>query len=126
MKNQRHFLKCGICGNVVGVIDQMGAGVICCGQEMQILVPNTVDASQEKHLPVAKREGGQLIVDIGSAAHPMTEEHHISWIAAAKGPLTERLTLEKTGQPSASFVMAGNDITIYAYCNLHGLWAVDI
>jgi superoxide reductase len=126
MKNQRHFLKCDICGNVVGMIDDMKVGMACCGQEMRTLVPNTVDASQEKHLPVARREDGKLIVDVGSVAHPMTEEHHISWIAVVNGPLTERLTLEKTGQSSASFAMSGDVITVYTYCNLHGLWAVDV
>ena len=126
MKNQRHFLRCDICGNIVGIIDNMKASPICCGQEMKSLVPNTVDASQEKHIPVARREGDKLIVDIGSVAHPMTEEHHISWIAVVKGPLTQRLTLEKTGQPSVSFAISGGDITIYAYCNIHGLWAADV
>jgi len=126
MKNQRHFLKCDICGNVVGMIDDMNASMVCCGQEMKTLVPNTVDAAQEKHLPIARREGDDLIVNVGSVAHPMTEEHHISWIAVANGPLTQRLILEKTGNPSASFCVRGGTTTIYTYCNLHGLWAADV
>jgi len=126
MKNQRHFLKCDICGNVVGMIDDMKANMVCCGQGMRTMTPNTVDASQEKHIPVARREGDNLIVDVGSAPHPMTEEHHISWIAVASGPLTQRLILEKTGQPWASFCVSGDTITIYSYCNLHGLWAADV
>jgi superoxide reductase len=140
MKNQRSFLKCDNCGNIIGVIDVFKWGrycsydeqfchqfnMFCCGQPMKLVAPNTEDAPQEKHLPVAKREGDKLIVSVGSDAHPMTEAHHISWIAVAQGSLTQRFNLEKTGPSSATFLVSGDDITVYAYCNNHGLWAADV
>ena len=75
------FYKCAHCGNVVmKVVDSM-VPVFCCGQKMEELVPNTVDASGEKHLPVVTDLGnGLLKVEVGSVHHPMLPEHHISFI----------------------------------------------
>lgn len=125
MKNDRKFLRCEICGNTVGMIEDSGANIVCCGQDMTLLSPNTVDAAQEKHIPVAKWEDGKLVVTVGSTAHPMTEEHHIAWIAIAHGKLTQRASLDHTGAPSVTFLMDKSPVTIYAYCNLHGLWMAE-
>ena len=46
------FLKCSICGNIVGLIQDGGGELVCCGKPMQELVANTEDAAQEKHVPV--------------------------------------------------------------------------
>jgi superoxide reductase len=93
---------------------------------MQELKPNTTDAAQEKHVPAAVREGNKLTVTVGSAAHPMTEEHHISWIMAAEKDRTQRVSLSPTAAPSAEFIVSESPVTVYAYCNLHGLWTADL
>ena len=122
----RSFYICKRCGNLVGAIHESGAPLICCGEPMGKLVPNTVDAAHEKHVPVADRSGPQLSVRVGGAPHPMTEEHHISWIALAEGDHTQRIKLKPTGAPEAVFcVPGGGAVSVYAYCNLHGLWEVD-
>ena len=36
------FLRCKHCGNIVGMIHDAGVPVVCCGQPMEELVPNTV------------------------------------------------------------------------------------
>lgn len=126
MKNERKFYICSVCGNIVGLIEDGGGTLVCCGQDMDQLVPNSVDAAQEKHVPVAKRQNGMLAVEVGSAPHPMTVEHHIAWIAVAQGNMTQRATLDKTGQPQAEFPVADGPVTVYAYCNLHGLWFAEI
>lgn len=126
MKNQRQFYRCAICGNLIGMIEASGVTPFCCGQEMNELVPNTTDAAQEKHVPVGVREGNTLTVKVGSAPHPMTQEHHISWIAIAEGDHTQRMRLDPTGVPEAKFVVGDQPITLYAYCNLHGLWAAEV
>lgn len=41
------FLKCSICGNIVGLIQDGGGELVCCGKPMQELVANTEDAAQE-------------------------------------------------------------------------------
>ena len=126
MKNNREFLKCAICGNVVGMVDDKGPKLSCCGQEMDLLTCNTVEASAEKHLPVATYKDGALHVQIGSQEHPHISAHHICWIAAAQGQLTQRIALDNEEVPAASFYLeADKPISIYAYCNLHGLWASE-
>lgn len=126
MHNKRQFLRCEHCGNIVGVIWDSGVKMVCCGQEMTELAPNTVDAAQEKHVPALTREGTKLTVKVGSVAHPMTKEHHIAWIALAQGASTQRMTLDFTGEPCAQFCLAEDGpVTVYAYCNLHGLWMAE-
>ena len=74
------FYKCAHCGNVIVKTVDSGVPVVCCGQKMEELVPNTVDASQEKHVPVVTAlEGGKLRIEVGSVLHPMSTEHHIAF-----------------------------------------------
>lgn len=126
MNNERKFFKCSACGSIIGLIEDGGGALVCCGQEMDQLVPNSVDAAKEKHVPVAKRQNGTLVVEVGSAPHPMLAEHHIAWIAVAQGSSTHRVTLDKTGQPTASFCVGEDPLVVYAYCNLHGLWVAEV
>ncbi|MPM89667.1 Desulfoferrodoxin [bioreactor metagenome] len=69
-------------------------------------------------------DGNNVTVTVGSVIHPMTEEHHISWIVVETTKGYQVKYLEKTGEPKASFVLAeGEEVkTVYEYCNLHGLW----
>jgi superoxide reductase len=122
MKNARRFCQCPYCGNFISFIQNAGTEVICCGKPMVEITPNSTDAAQEKHVPVAVRKGDILTVTVGSTAHPMTEEHHIDWIIVAEGGKTQRVALANTQEPSADFVVGKDPVTIYAYCNLHGLW----
>ena len=56
------FFRCGHCGNLIGMINDSGVPIVCCGEKMEALVPNTVEASGEKHLPVVKMDDGKLTV----------------------------------------------------------------
>src|SRR5699024_6037805 len=71
------FYICRRCGNLAGMVRDSGVPIVCCGQKMEELVPNTVEASGEKHLPVVTVEDGALNVNIGSVDHPMVPEHFI-------------------------------------------------
>lgn len=126
MKNERKYYICSTCGNIVELIEDRGGTLVCCGKEMRHFVPNSVDAAQEKHVPTAKRQDGKLVVEVGSMPHPMTAEHHIAWIAVAQDNMTYRVMLDKTGQPSAEFYIGEGPLTVYAYCNLHGLWVAEV
>ena len=121
-------LKCEKCGKMVCVIQNSGCPTICCGEPMTELVANTTDAAQEKHVPVFETDGTTYKVRVGEADHPMTEEHHIAWIALEGKQGTQRKFLDHTGEPEATFALAGGDeaIAVYAHCNLHGLWKADI
>lgn len=125
MSNQRKFLKCEHCGNMVGVIEDSGVPIICCGQPMTELTANTADAAREKHVPAVTRKDGVLNVTVGSVEHPMLKEHHISWIAVAQNGKTQRQILDVPGSPCARFCVEEGPATVYAYCNLHGLWSAE-
>lgn len=121
MKSKIAFLKCEVCGNLVELINNGGGELVCCGRPMTKLDANTFDASVEKHVPVAERKDGKIIVTVGSVEHPMTEEHYIEWIAVASDDGIERIELSPGSEPKAVFCDK-NNVDVYAYCNLHGLW----
>ena len=119
---EKKFYICKHCGNMIGMIKSSGVNVVCCGDPMTELKPNTVEASQEKHLPVVTIEGNIVKVKVGSVEHPMTEEHHIAWIYLETEQGGQRKKLE------AEFALAGGDkvVGVYEYCNLHGLWLTKV
>ena len=125
--SKNKFYVCKHCGNLIGMIHDAGVPVICCGEKMHALVPNTVEASNEKHIPAVTVDGKKLIVNVGSVDHPMAPEHYIEWVyvETEKGGLRKAL---KPGEaPNVTFCL-GDDkaVAVYAYCNLHGLWKVDL
>lgn len=126
-REEQKFYICKHCGNLVGIINRSGAPLVCCGEEMTELVPNTTDASAEKHVPVIKTEGRKVTVEIGSAAHPMTPQHYIMWVYIQTLKGGQRKNLTPDDKPSVSFSLTDDDKleTVYAYCNLHGLWKAD-
>lgn len=123
MEDKRQFYKCSICGNLVGVISQGGGTLTCCGQPMDHLIPNTTEAAGEKHIPVLECHEGKLIAKVGSVDHPMVEEHFIEWIYVTGKNQGHRYELKPGHEPIAVLDMEREDIeSVYAYCNLHGLW----
>ena len=127
MKETKFFI-CEHCGNIIGKIHDAGVPVVCCGQKMTELVPGTVEASHEKHIPVATVEGSLVKVKIGSVEHPMIEEHHIVWVYLQTEVGGQRKNLAVPGAPEVVFALAEGEkpVAVYAYCNLHGLWKADI
>lgn len=125
---EKKFYICKHCGNMIGMIQSSGVNVVCCGDPMTELKPNTVEASQEKHLPVVTIEGNIVKVKVGSVEHPMTEEHHIAWIYLETEQGGQRKKLAVGSKPEAEFALAGVDkvIGVYEYCNLHGLWLTKV
>lgn len=121
------FFICKHCGNIIAMVEASGVPVMCCGEKMQEIIPGTVDASKEKHVPVISVEGSIVTVKVGSVEHPMTAEHHISWIAIETNLGKQRKVLEHTAKPEAKFALLEGEkvIAAYAYCNLHGLWKSD-
>lgn len=118
--------KCAHCGNIIGMIEDKGVPVVCCGEKMVRLTANTSDGAKEKHLPVATRNGNELTVKVGEVPHPMTQDHHIAWIAVVQNDTVIRAELNHTGEPYAKFCVAEGNADIYEYCNLHGLWRTSL
>ncbi len=121
------FYVCEHCGNIVGLIHNAGVPMMCCGQKMTELIPNTEEASVEKHLPVVTVDGDKVHVQVGSTPHPMVEEHHIVWVYLQTDRGGQRKCLEIGAEPKVTFALADEKpMAVYAYCNLHGLWKTDI
>ena len=118
------FYKCAKCGKIVAMVNEKPCPTMCCGEAMQEIVANTVDAAKEKHVPVCKVNGNIVEVCVGEVAHPMTEEHLIEWIAIETETGNQRKILKAGAEPKATFAIVDGDKvkSVYAYCNLHGLW----
>jgi superoxide reductase len=118
------FYRCESCGNVVALIKKGGGTLACCGKAMTKLEANSTDAAKEKHVPVVAKEDGKLKVTVGSTLHPMLPEHSIEWIALVADDKVELKYLRAGEEPKAEFANVESG-TVYAYCNLHGLWKVE-
>lgn len=126
MAIKKRFFRCEICGNLIGVINDGGGPLVCCGKPMTELVAGSVDAATEKHVPVYTLNGDRLDVQVGSTPHPMQEDHWIQWICVTDGTRTQRVKLNPGDEPKASFIVdPAAPLSIYEYCNLHGLWEAD-
>lgn len=120
------FYVCEHCGNIVGLIHDAGVPMVCCGQKMTKLEAGVVEASREKHIPVAEVKGNTVEVVVGSVLHPMTEEHSITWVYLETDRGGQRKNLTPGEEPKVTFALADEKpIAVYAYCNLHGLWKVE-
>ncbi len=121
------FYICRHCGNIVGLIRNAGVPMMCCGEKMQLLEPNTVDAAQEKHVPVVTVNGNEVTVEVGSVAHPMLEEHFIQWVYLQTENGGQRKCLKPGDAPVVKFALCDDKpVAAFEYCNLHGLWKADI
>jgi len=127
MCGKQRFFICLHCGNIIGLIKDEGAPVVCCGNKMTELVPNTVEASMEKHLPDVTVSGDNISVQVGSVPHPMEDAHHIMFVYLETGYGGQRKCLKAGSKPIFSFNLVDDKpIAVYSYCNLHGLWKKEI
>lgn len=122
MTKRGEVYKCEKCGNIVEVLHKSGGNLICCGEEMKLYEENTVDAAEEKHIPVVLKIDGGYKVTVGSVNHPMADEHYIEWIELVAGNEIHRQYLDPGQTPEATFKTDAAEVYARAYCNLHGLW----
>ena len=123
MAEKRQIAECAVCGQMVEVVNAGAGELVCCGQPMRLLAPNTEDASHEKHVPVVEPDGEKTRVRIGSAPHPMLEAHYIGWIELVTPNGVCRKELKPGDAPEAVFPRPYDpSMTVRAWCNLHGLW----
>ena len=120
--------KCPICGNLILMVNDSGVAPHCCGQEMKLLKANTTDASTEKHVPVVEVDEHHVEVKVGSVPHPMTEEHHIAFVVlvTTRGPRINYLYDESEAKTCFKLCKHETPLAVYEYCNLHGLWKVEL
>ncbi len=127
MNKEPKFFRCKECGNIIEKIYDSGASVVCCGEVMEDLVANTVDAAKEKHVPSVSVDGNIVQVSVGEVLHPMEEKHYIMWIYLQTKKGGQRKDLQPGQEPKAVFALEDDEpIAVYEYCNLHGLWKKEL
>lgn len=124
MSKELIIKKCFKCGAVVKVLDdcECNCGFKCCGEEMKTLVPNSVDAAVEKHVPTYEVKEGKIFVKVN---HVMEEDHYIEWISIVYDEREVTTYFEPGGVPIAHCKYVPGS-TIYAYCNKHSLWKTEV
>lgn len=121
---KQKFLICKHCGNIVALIRNNGVPIYCCGERMHELIPDTTEASGEKHIPVYRMDGNTVHVAVGAAEHPMSKEHYIEWVCLETQHTIQYVHLNPDDNPQAKFsICDGDEIrAVFAFCNQHNLW----
>ena len=122
MAERLEVYKCDACGNIIEVLHGGAGELVCCGQPMNLLAENTVDAAKEKHVPVVEKTPDGVKIKVGSVAHPMEAEHYIEWIEIIADGKSYRQFLNPGEAPEATFTVDAEDVVAREYCNLHGHW----
>lgn len=126
MKKTKFYI-CSHCRNTVEMVYDTDIKLVCCGDEMEEMIPNTAEASGEKHLPAVTVKDGVVEVQVGSAEHPMESVHWIEWIQLETEQGSQRKYLEPGQAPRVRFLLEEDKpLAVYAYCNLHGLWKTEL
>ncbi len=110
------FYVCPVCGNMI--IAGGEAVVSCCGIILPPLGAEVPDRAHEIRAEIIEDE---YFVTLD---HPMTKDHHISFLAAVSGQGVQLVKLYPEGSPQARFRIEGVKY-FYAYCNRHGLFRID-
>ena len=121
MNKELIIKKCKSCGATVKVINDCncnGCGIVCCGEPMEKLVPNSVDAAVEKHVPTYEVKDNKILVKVN---HVMEDDHYIEWVTFKNGN-KEKTVYFKPGDEAVAKFCYHPGTVIYAYCNKHGLW----
>ena len=127
MSGKQKFYLCKHCGNMIGLIEDKGVPMTCCGEEMTELVANTEEAIVEKHLPEVTMSGNNMSVQVGSMPHPMEEAHHIMFVYVETERGGQRKCFRIGEEPQLCFSFTDDKpLAVYAYCNLHGMWKTEI
>jgi len=94
---------------------------------MTELIPNTVEAATEKHLPSVDVSCCEIEVQVGSVPHPMDEGHHITFVYVETEEGGQRKCLKTSAEPKCAFSFINDKpVSVFAYCNLHGLWKTEL
>ena len=111
------FYVCPVCGNVIRAVGE--AVVSCCGI---MLPPLESEEAEEDHRIRAEVVEDEYYV---SLEHPMTRDHHISFLAAVSDQGMQFVKLYPEGGAEARFRMERVRY-LYAYCNHHGLFRLRL
>ncbi|MCQ2471479.1 MAG: helix-turn-helix domain-containing protein [Clostridia bacterium] len=111
------FYVCPVCGNVIA---GTGEAVVCC--HGIALPPAEAEEAEGEHEITVSIAEDEYFAEL---SHPMTKEHHISFLAAVTDDGIQIKKLYPEGNAEARFKI-NRTYAIYAYCNRHGLFRVRI
>ena len=111
------FYVCPVCGNVITATGE--TVVSCCGITLPPLEPEDHD---ENHIISCQIVEDEYYITLN---HPMTKDHYISFLAAVSDQ-TVQLQKLYPEQPAEARFKIDRVKTIYAYCNHHGLYQLNI
>lgn len=117
--------RCKKCGATVEVLQDChcdNCGIMCCDQPMEEVLPNSVDASKEKHLPTYEIVGNYVVVTV---PHVMEEEHFIEYIALYSNNIQAKKFF-KPGEVAKAVFPYVRGARLVSSCNKHGLWEVEL
>lgn len=111
------FYVCPVCGNI---IHSMGEGSFsCCGVTLPRLEADAADHDHEVQIETIDNE---YYVSLN---HPMTRDHHISFMALLNWERLQLVKLYPEQDAAARFPRCGKG-TLLLYCKKHGLYAVKL
>ncbi|MFQ9900593.1 MAG: desulfoferrodoxin family protein [Ruthenibacterium sp.] len=120
------FYRCAHCGNIITKLTDAKVPVVLRRAHTG-LKAGSVDAAVEKHVPAVQVQASTVNVTVGKWSTPCwlnTGLNGLCWRQTA-GFHTAALA---PGRRRATFVLAPAETgkTVYAYCNLHGLWEAKL
>lgn len=114
--------KCKKCGKVIKVFGEEDCELECCDEKMTTLIPNSVDAAIEKHVPIYEIHDNKVLVKVN---HVMEDEHFIEWVTMVSDK-EECTKYFKPGDVAEMHFKYISGSILYAYCNKHGLWKKEV
>ncbi len=93
---------------------------------MKLMVEQTAEQAKEKHVPVIEKFDKGVKVVVGSTLHPMIEKHYIEWIELVTDHGVHRKYLKPGVTPEVTFDCGGQIKQVREYCNIHGLWVLNL
>ena len=117
--------KCIKCNALIRVLKNCecdNCDIMCCNEQMKNIIPNSTEASFEKHLPNYEIKGDKIRITVN---HVMENNHYIEWILYLNDD-EEHIKFFKPGETATIEFTTNKKGTLYSYCNTHGLWKTDI
>ncbi len=108
---------CPVCGNLIQATGE--ATISCCGITLPVLQAEECD--EQHQIKIEQIEGEYYV----TSNHPMTKEHHLSFFAAVSDNGVQVVKLYPEGNAEAYFRIERVS-KVYAYCNRHGLFVLDV
>lgn len=116
MKKTKIYV-CPVCGNVISATGE--AVISCCGVTLPVCEAEKAD---ETHTIKVEAVEDEYYVTL---SHEMTKEHYISFIAAVTDNGISLTKIYPEQNAEARFKI-NRTHAVYAYCNKHGLFKVNI